>query len=321
MLPERLILLENVKRTFKEAGFAISMYCKVKSTCFDLVARKNEILLFVKVLYNVDSLQQEHAKELKLLSLIFSASPLVVGEKSGHTALEDGVVYERYGIPVININSLIYALIEGKFPIVIAKRGGFFVKIDSKALRSERIRKNLSLGLLAEMVGVSRKTIYEYERGSMDATVETAHKLENLLDTKLTQPINIFAWKIEDVESLENESIENELKEIVCELLSELGFGVIPTFRTPFDVVAKTPEAKIVILTGVGYPGERGIRKRIKVVKSISQIIRKYAVFVLEGKRVSPNIDGVPILKTSELKRMEEPEELLNTIIKRQIIN
>lgn len=321
MSPERLLLLENVKKVFKEAGFAISIHCKIKSTCFDLVARKNGILLFVKVLYNVDSLQQEHAKELKLLSIIFSASPLVIGKKSGHTVLEDGVVYERYGIPVININSLIYALIEGKFPIIIAKRGGIFVKIDNKVLRSERIRKNLSLGMLAEMVGVSRKTIYEYERGIMDATVETAHKLENLLNAKLTQPINVFAWKIEDIESLEKENVENELKEIVCELLSELGFGVIPTFRTPFDAVAKTPEARIVLLTGVGYPSERGIRKRIKVVRSISQIMRKYAVFILEGKRVSPNIDGVPILKTSELKSMEEPEELLSTIMKRQVIN
>jgi putative transcriptional regulator len=171
------------------------------------------------------------------------------------------------------------------------------------------------------MIGVSRKTIYEYERGSMDATVETAHKLENLLNAKLTQPINVFSWKVEDVDLLETKDAENELKEIVCELLSELGFGVIPTFRSPFDAVAKTPEARIILLTGVGYPGERGIRKRIKIVKSVSQIIRKYAVFVLEGKRVSPNIDGVPILKTSELKRMEEPEELLSTIMKRQVIN
>lgn len=321
MFSERLMLLEHVKKVFEEADFAISMYCKIKSTCFDLVARKNNCLLFVKVLYNVDSLQQGHAKELKILSLIFSASPLVIGEKSGHIILEDEVVYERYGIPVINVNSLINALIEGRFPIILAKRGGFFVKIDNKALRSERIRKNLSLGVLAEMIGVSRKTIYEYERGSMDATVETAHKLENLLNVKLTQPVNIFSWKVEDVTLQETKDTENELKEIVCELLSELGFGVIPTFRAPFDAVAKTPEAKIILLTGVGYPSERGIRKRIKIVKSVSQIIRKYAVFVLEGKRVSQNIAGVPILKTSELKRMEEPEELLNTIMKRQVIN
>ena len=58
-------------------------------SCFDLVARRELLLLLMKVLVNVDGFSAAHAQEIKRVARTFFASPLLVGLKSKNEVLEE----------------------------------------------------------------------------------------------------------------------------------------------------------------------------------------------------------------------------------------
>ena len=69
--------------------------------CFDSVA-KSELTFFVKRLKNANSLTKNSADDLKLISKIPECFSIVVAEKFNYEKLEDGIVYERHELPVVN---------------------------------------------------------------------------------------------------------------------------------------------------------------------------------------------------------------------------
>lgn len=161
-------------------------------SCFDMVARRELILLLLKVLINVDGFSSQQALEIKKIARTFLASPLIVGFKSKTEPLEEDVVYERHGIPVVAPETLRNMVVDEVYPEVLADRGGYYVKIDGNVIKEVREKNNLSLKDLADIAHVSRETIYKYERGMVKAFPETAMLLESILDMKITVSIDLF---------------------------------------------------------------------------------------------------------------------------------
>src|SRR5207237_476696 len=81
-----------------------------------LVARRDDTLLILKVFQNVDALSRGTAQELKAIARTLEGSPLVVGERSGTGPLEDGVIYSRFGVPILCRSTLLEFLEEGVAP-------------------------------------------------------------------------------------------------------------------------------------------------------------------------------------------------------------
>ena len=75
-------------------------------SCFDILARRDDILIILKIYKNIDSLTQTQAEELSKVAGTFLASPIIIGLKSKHNYLEEDVVYERYELPVISPQTL-----------------------------------------------------------------------------------------------------------------------------------------------------------------------------------------------------------------------
>ncbi len=198
-------------------------------SCFDLVARRELLLLLMKVLVNVDGFSIAHAEEIKRVAQIFLASPILIGLKSKNEVLEEDVVYERHGIPVISPTTLRNIVVEEIYPEIFADRGGYYVQIDGQIIKNVREEQNLSLKDLADQAHVSRETIYKYETGRVRAQPETAFLLESILDMKITLSVNLFQAPRHEKT---HESREGEPRELV-----DLGFGVINTNRTPFDAL------------------------------------------------------------------------------------
>ena len=77
------------------------------------------------------------------------------------------MVYSRFGIPLMSINTLHDLFIEEVPPLIYSAPGGFYVRLDKEVLA--RLRQGgRSLGELAEIAGVSRRTIQMYEEGIVD---------------------------------------------------------------------------------------------------------------------------------------------------------
>ncbi|AEG18969.1 transcriptional regulator [Methanobacterium paludis] len=290
-------------------------------SCFDMVARKDFLLLLMKVLINVDGFTGEQAEEIKKVANTFLASPIIVGLKSKNEFLEEDVVYERHGIPVIALETLRSMLIEEIYPEIFADRGGYFVQIDGNIIKEIREEQNLSRKDLADLAHVSRETIYKYENGMVRAFPETAMMLESILNMKITLSINLFR-----VPEPEKSNISDKTKKEPKELF-DLGFGVIKTNRTPFDALAK-PEAETVrkirkndgpLITNMEKNRNQQILKKMAVnVKDLSGVTGTEAVFILDTKNDMNCIEGIPVVHNWEMGEMKNSKEFLKLVKERK---
>ncbi|MCK5112459.1 MAG: transcriptional regulator, partial [Thermoplasmatales archaeon] len=149
---KRTELLGSIRDVLINAGFYVSDLHSIRLTGFDIVARRDDSLLIIKVLTNVDSLSEDVANELKTLSSLLKGCPLLIGEKNGSGILEDDVAYFRFGIQAITLNTLKNHLLEGMSIRVYAAPGGLYVHLDEEKLRKLRQEKSISLGAFARYV-------------------------------------------------------------------------------------------------------------------------------------------------------------------------
>lgn len=296
-------------------------------SCFDMIARRELILLLLKVLINVDGFSNQQAQEIKRLARTFLASPLIVGFKSKTEPLEEDVVYERHGIPVVAPETLRNMVVDEVYPEVLAGRGGYYVNIDGEILKEVRKRENFSLKDLADIAHVTRETIYKYEHGMVRAYPETAMLLESILNMKITLSIDLFKTPEPDTDLLKSEStpetednpqdISSEPKELI-----KLGFGVLPTYRTPFDAISQASsrkEKENILLTNLEKNrNKQALKKMALNVKDLSDITKKEAVFIMESKRIVECIEGIPAVNTDELCEMENCREFIQLLKERK---
>lgn len=313
-------------------------------SCFDMAARRELLLLLLKVLINVDGFSNQQALEIKKIAQSILASPLIIGLKSKTEPLEEDVVYERHGIPVIAPETLRNMVVDEVYPEVLADRGGYYVQIDGEIIKEIRERENLSLKDLADIAHVSRETIYKYEHGMVRAFPETAMMLENILNMKITVSIDLFkapgathysssSTPTNQISSPVNPSSSEPEDKKVSEKAQEprelvkLGFGVIPTYRTPFDAIAQMNvtsenESENTLLTNLERKRNKQVLQKMALkIRDLSDITRKEAVFILENKKNTQCIEGIPAVHTWELKEMENCREFLRVLRERKECN
>ena len=73
-------MLQEIDNLLTSEGYKTSNIYDQGS--FDLVARKNLLILLLKTFLNIDSINEANAHEMKQLANIFLASPIIIGEKS-----------------------------------------------------------------------------------------------------------------------------------------------------------------------------------------------------------------------------------------------
>ena len=302
---DRLIKLVN--DILRGTGFRTARM-EFKGACFDLVASRLFLLLFIKILTNIDTISPEQADDLKRLAKFFNASPLIVGTKTKNAELEEGVVYERFGIYALNPETLYDVIVENELPAIFAERGGFYVRINGNQLRYLREKYGYSINELAEMIGVSRKSLQNYERGEQSVSLEVALKLEEIFDAPLAEPINILHAKVEANLDVRPES---DLEREIFERLTGLGMGVVKVRKAPFNAVSKEDELKI--LTGIDRRKTGTTVRRAQMVSEVSKIINSDGVFILE-KTKKEVVGGVPLIPKESLREIKDADELIEMI-------
>ncbi len=307
-------LLEEMREGLARTGFYLSQPHGERGLCFDLVARRDDTLLILKVLQNVDALNEETAQELKGIARTLKAAPLVVGMRSGTGPLEDDVIYSRFGVPIVSRPTLVEFLEEGVPPFLYSAPGGLYVRLDAAALRQLREDRQISLGTLADIAGVSRRTIQMYLEG-MSATMDVALRLESFLDQPLVLPVDPFAL-LADAGAPEGpaprlERFEREL----FQRLQRLGYRVLPTVRSPFDALSNHEETTL--LTGVG-DADRDLERKAEVVANLSRVVEKDSVMFVERRTVRLSIRGVPVIAREELRKAKDSDDVEEMISERK---
>ena len=308
--------LRDFRKVLQRADFSVSDPHGLSSISFDMVARRGGLILVAKCALNVCTLDKVVANELKVLASTLGGAPLIVASHTGQSRLEDGVIFTRYGVPVMTLGTARDLFIEGVPPYVFAGPGGLYVKIDSATLKRARERR-ISIGDLAEAAGVSRRAIQMYEDG-MGAMLEAALRLEAFLGEHLILPVDPFSYDSSTVEELESQSSAASavgLRGEVYSHLGKLGYKVYQTAKCPFDALTK--EKENLYITGVALDAA-SVGGKAHVAYSVARIVQRPSVIFTEGMPRKKNVEGSIVIGKKELKSVSEPEELSELVKERK---
>ena len=305
---DKELLAESVSGLLKQAGFTISARCYLRPRSFDLAARKEDLFILIKILSNIDGLNERTAVEVRRLAKHLLGRTILVGEKSRDQYLERGAVYFRYGIPTVSVPTLADCLLDGVLPLVYAAHGGLYVRIDGTLIRQLRLDRGISLGALASRLGVSRRTISKYEMESMDTSIDVAVKLEEIFEEEIILPVDLF--KSGNLEEKPEQITDN-----ILQLLSNMGFEVFPTAQAPFNAV--TRDEDLVVLTGISKFSQNMLKKA-QLMSSLSTVARTHSAVIVEGESKVECIGDTAIIEKRELNTISKTSEFEDLVLEKQ---
>ena len=228
-------LLDNLNAFLLKNGFTIK---NLTRACFDILARRSDKILLAKVLEDANSISRQYTEEMVAVASYINASPLIIAEKAG-SKLEDNIVYSRFGICTLNLNTFL-SCVNNKFPFIRRSHAGLTVSVIGEKLREKREEMGYSLNALSKKIGVTSRMIIKYESENSEITVNRAMKLYDLFGNNVFNEVNIFS---------RHQPPESKFETEVSRKYVELGFDATETKKTPFDIIARKDDE--LILTGV----------------------------------------------------------------------
>jgi len=299
-------LLEEIAETLRRHDLRSLNTGREYKYCVDLIGIKGrKPLLTLKVEEDLSRCNRTSMNELKDIGDFLKTCCMVVSEKYRNVTLAPGVFYKRYGIFAVNVETL-SALLRGEtLPFIYASQGGIYAKLDSKKIREAREERNMSLGDLAYEIGVSRRAVYEYEHGRMDASLDVAAKLEETLGENVIMKVSL-----EDVRSLcqspkgPSKSPRDAVLYRLKETLEKLGFVTRAFTRLPFQLASYKGDSEKIVVKRVNRPDLE--QKDNELTLSIARISRAKAVFIAdEGEEVEEQ-DYIIVKKDRVNERLVE---------------
>ncbi len=306
-------LQKDLRTILDRSGFITSQLSDQVRSSFELISRRDDLLVLTKIVTMYEELNRNQAIEMLSLARVLRGSPVMILPSTSAQKIQDGALYVRYGVPMMTFNTLFDYIIEEIPPMIYRGSNGFFVTLDGPLLRTRRNALGISLGALAEAVGVSRRAVQMYESG-MGADMDIALRIEHVLRIPLILPLNPFSTN-EDLQTIRDgmDTLEGMKKEVL-EHLGSIGMEVFPTQRCPFDALAR--EEKELILTSVGG-GQRGLQHRAENLSRISKVTGGDPVMIVSDQIKKRKIGDTPVLKISEIKNTDNVESLIQLIRER----
>ncbi len=310
------MLLKKIHGLLQNNDFATSNPKDLAHAGFDVVARKEQLILIIKIVANASSLTKQAVAGMTTLARAVNGSPLIIAMKNSGDPVEDGVMYTRAGIPLISSQSFYDLIVEGVPPLVYAAGGGYYVNVDSNILKEAR-EGGMSLGDLAEMAGVSRRTIRMYEDG-MNAKLDIAIRLEENLGVELIIAANPLTDAPEKQKNENNPVKEFSIGEGIARdiflKLHKIGYSVELANRCPFDAV--TQDKNTILFTGVGQK-DSDLASRARIISNLSKILDKHSVIFVDKRGGRVNIGGTPIIGCEELNKAKDKQKIMDMIEER----
>lgn len=277
-------IIDKVAVFLLKDGFTVKTLTR---TCFDLLARRDDKILLIKVLEDANAMSKEYTDAMNLVSSYIGAVSIIISEKAGNK-LEDNVLYTRFDLYTLNFNTFVNS-IKNKFPFVKRTQAGFTISIAGNKLKRKREEKGYSLNYLSKKVGVTSRMIDKYEKGNSEITISKAMKIYNIFGPKVFNEINIFSGK---------NKIQSNYKSDLSKKYIDLGFEASDTNKTPFDIIAKKENE--LILTGIGDKTRRDFSSLSKLLDADNLVI---------FKKKKPK--DIPAVTKEEFLEFEKANELI----------
>ncbi len=297
----------------KEAGFDVSQICCSRPSCFDFAAKKDKNVILVKFHSDVDTFSSSESRDIRTISGCVSAASVLISQRTHEKPLEDDTVYSRYDVFAITAKTFENIASRGTYPLIHAGPGGYSVEIEGELIKKRRQELGLSIGKLAEMVGVSRRTLYGYEKGMARASVGSAYNLAKTLGIPVAQPINIFEKMKKHHQCLFVKAkyaiAGNALLQKIFRKFTLR--DVTPVRKAPFDFIINFPKENDVIIGGVAMNSEQELDKRVDEILSLSRVVQAHPVLITEGQK--PSSKDIFCIRKDELSEIKTPKDFVES--------
>lgn len=277
-------LLDKVGIFLLRKGFTLK---NLTRTCFDMLARRNEQILLIKVLEDANSISRECTQEMAAVSSYIGASPLIIAEKASGK-LEDNIVYSRFDIYTLNFSTFA-SCIHKKFPFIRRSKAGLTASVSGQRLKERREELGFSLNALSKKVGVTSRMMVKYENENSEITINKAMKLYDTLGHEVFNEVNVFSHCMQPESRFETE---------VSKKYVELGFDATETRKTPFDIIAKKDNE--IILTEVSD-------KVNPQMQSLSKLLEADNLVIFQKKKPK----NMPSMTKKEFMDFDKANELV----------
>jgi putative transcriptional regulator len=301
--------IRGAEAVLKEAGFTVSNRVRSRPSCFDVAARRGKSLIFVKVQSDIGSISACDSLELRIISQSVSAASLFISEKTREKPLEEDTVYSRYNVFAVTPKTFENIILKKVNPLVQAGPGGYYVEIDGEAIKRRRNELGLSIGEIAEKIGISRRTLYGYERGLAKASVASAYNLLSTLGVPIAKPVDIFEAQKHGGKRFKTARRIITRNRLLRKIFKKLnGFNLVAVRRAPFDFVITVPDEEIKVIGGVAEEKELKLERRVDEILSLSKVVQAHPVLVTENQK---NVDKeISCISSDELSKIKSPEDL-----------
>ena len=277
-------LLDKVSIFLLKKGFTLK---NLTRACFDILARKSNQILLIKVLEDANSISRQYTDEMIAVASYISASPLIIAEKAGNK-LDDNVVYSRFDIYTLNFNTFLNS-INNRFPFIRRSHAGLTVSVIGKKLKEKREELGYSLNSLSKKIGVTSRMVMKYESEDSEVTINKAMKIYDLFGHQVFSEVNIFT---------KHRHPESKFETEVSKKYIELGFDATETKKTPFDIIARKDDE--LILTGVSD-------KVNPQMQSLSKLLDADNLVIFHKKKPK----NIPSMTKKEFMDFEKANELV----------
>ncbi|MBI4439402.1 helix-turn-helix domain-containing protein [Candidatus Woesearchaeota archaeon] len=258
--------------------------------CFDIFARKEDIVLLLKVLEDANSVSEEYASEISKIASYINAVPLVIARKAG-LLLEDNIIYSRFGIYTLNASTFRNSL-NNQMPFVKKSNAGVTATVFGEKIKQKREELGLSLNSLSRKMGVSGRMASKYEEGVKEVTISRAFRIYDLLGGSVFKRIDVLHPRELSVSTGDSDYSRK---------YNELGFNATDTKNAPFDVIAR--KGNDVILTELGDKMKPGF-------ESISKLMDAGRLVIFRKKKPK----NIPSMKKEEFLEIQKAKELIKII-------
>ncbi len=318
----RELLLMKTISFLKNSGFTVSTFFDSNS-CFDLIAKREDLNLLVKVYSNIDGFRKEQAEELQKIAKAFSAVVLLIGEKTKAFEMKKGIVYERHLIPAMNYQTFV-SIFDTAVPLMKYFKGKTIVELETDRLREKRREMDLTLEELAKKTGITKESLYRLEHG-FKTSLETAKRLEKLLKADLILEKNL----LEEFVSAQPEEKQTFFKKFdqknssgifdktfddsSLEKIHSLGLDVIEFKHAPFKAFGTKKEF---LLIDKGKE-KKDLQKKAFALEKTKAVFDSHSLIITKKFNLQ-KISSTPIIEEQELDSYSKARELMSEIKKRE---
>ncbi len=285
-------------------GYHVLGYPERGRRSIDVLVTGEGRRILVKVVEDLSGVRREEVRELRGVSGIIRASPLLVAGRERGERLEDIVAYERMGVYAVSPEGFERALDDAIY--VVQKKGRFYMRVDGERFRREREERGMSLGEAANILGVTRRAVYEYERGGIDVELERALRIMDVFGEEVFKPVDVLRTEEPTVSLVGAEEGERRIGEKIL----EAGGVVFHAKRTTVDLAARIEERVSLIIYEHRRERREGLLKRSEEAAAMAERASASVLAVVKRSEARSDLEALGI----EVVRSEEAAELVERL-------